>query len=118
MIGIMPLLLGLFYPAFAWSARLIPIEIEWAYTPPPGKIVTSYQLYQEGIRVCRTTNPNHLTMECSVQKSPGVKTATFTLGAEFSDGTRSPLSAPYHIELPPFADTQPILMLLLSDQSS
>jgi len=103
-------------PSPAWSVQSMPIEIEWEYTPPTTKYITYYQLYQEGAPVCRFTPSDITNMSCRVYPTPGVKSATFTLDAHFSDGSKSPLSPPYQILLS--LNTSQIMQFLLLDDPS
>lgn len=117
MTGIAMWCLCFFHPALLWGARSVSMEVQWDYTPPPGKTVSSYQLYQGGLPVCRSTDTGGSTMECTIWKTVGDRSVTFTLDAQLSDGTRSALSAPYRVLLPPDVNMGPIKVLLLDDNS-
>ncbi|MGI6656354.1 MAG: PKD domain-containing protein [Desulfobulbus sp.] len=67
------------------------IHVEWGYTPPNTPAVTGFKLYQEGIPVCQTNNPQAHAMDCQVTLT---SISTFTLTATFDNGTESPHSAP------------------------
>ncbi|WP_448874899.1 PKD domain-containing protein [Desulfobulbus propionicus] len=79
--------------AIAVSAAAQSIHVEWGYTPPTEPAVTGFKLYQEGISVCQTQNPNATAMDCEVTLT--ATTTNFTLTATFGDGTESPHSAPF-----------------------
>ena len=82
---------------FSASATPQSIHVEWGYTPPSEPAVIGYNLYQEGVFVCKTDTPTATTMDCSVDLATA--TTNFTLTATFSDGTESPHSAPFAFTL-------------------
>lgn len=79
--------------SIAVSAAAQSIHVEWGYTPPSEPAVTGFKLYQEGVSVCQTQNPNATAMDCEVTLT--ATTTNFTLTATFEDGSESPHSAPF-----------------------
>lgn len=82
-----------FLTAFAIRAADYSIHIEWGYTPPSEPPVSGFQLYQEGVPVCSTSNPDATSMDCDV--SIIGSSTDYTLTALFTDGSESPHSATY-----------------------
>ncbi len=83
----------LFGVLFAGTVAAQSIHVEWGYTPPSEPTVTGYKLYQEGVAVCSTQDPNATAMDCNVTLT--ATTTNFTLTATFNDNTESPHSAPF-----------------------
>lgn len=83
----------LFGVLFAGTVVAQSIHVEWGYTPPTEPAVTGFKLYQEGVAVCSTQDPNATAMDCNVTLT--ATTTNFTLTATFNDSTESPHSAPF-----------------------
>ncbi len=58
-------------PALAAGSTAAPIHVEWSYS---GTAV-SYNLYQDGAKVCTSSVPNATSMDCTV--SIGANPITF-----------------------------------------
>ena len=87
------ILLCTLLPTYASAAISQTIQAEWnSYTPPEGRTVTAFKLYQEGISVCQTTIQAATAMDCTVTLTSD--TTSFTLTAVLDDGTESPHSSP------------------------
>lgn len=81
----------------ATPAMATSIHVTWGYTPPMSPAVSGFRLYQEGLPVCRTEDPNAQEMDCEVLLVK--KITSYTLTALFIDGTESPHSAPYSFDM-------------------
>ena len=82
------LLLVLAHPVLGAS-----IHVEWGYTPPTEPAGSGFKLYQEGVSVCQTIDPQKREMDCYVTLPASI--VSYTLTATFIDGTESPHSIPY-----------------------
>ena len=92
-IRLLLILLCTLLPTYASAAISQTIQAEWnSYTPPEGRTVTAFKLYQEGISVCQTTIQAATAMDCTVTLTSD--TTSFTLTAVLDDGTESPHSSP------------------------
>jgi len=69
------------------------IHVTWGYTPPTAPAVSGFQLYQEGVPVCKTNISTAESMYCNITLVK--KVTQFTLTALFVDKTESPHSVPY-----------------------
>ncbi len=83
----------LFGVLFAGTVAAQSIHVEWGYSPPSEPAVTGFKLYQEGVAVCTSADPNATAMDCNVTLT--ATTTNFTLTATFNDATESPHSAPF-----------------------
>lgn len=85
--------------AFTKPVATIPpvnccIHAEWTrHTAPCGKTTTGNNLYRERLLNSQTQNPSATSMDCTV--SLPADTFHFTLTAAFTNGTKSPHSAPF-----------------------
>jgi len=70
------------------------IHAEWTkYVPPVGAVAKSFELYNDGVLACTFTGADIISGDCTVSL---VKLSTpFTLVAAFTDGKKSPSSAPF-----------------------
>lgn len=94
-IVVMSMILGFLgiFPEFA-SADLRTIHVELSYSG----VAASYNLYQDGVKVCVSDNPIATTMDCNVEI--GTAPMTFVLTAVDVNGVESPQSAPYVLTPP------------------
>jgi PKD repeat protein len=102
------ILLCILSPTCVSATTSQTIQAEWnSYTPPAGRTVTAFKLYQEGLFVCQTTVRTATAMDCTVMLTND--TTNFTLTAVFDDGTESPHSSPtpYTLTSPGSSDTSP-----------
>ena len=81
--------------ALAAADVTAPIHVEWSYS---GSAV-AYNLYQDGAKVCTSSVPSAISMDCTV--TIGTNPVTFTLTAVDASGVESPQSAPYLLTPPP-----------------
>lgn len=70
----------------------VSVEFSFDANSVPGKEVSGYRLYKEGINLCEESAVQPQIMSCTV-KAPG--TFDFTLSVLFSDGSESPQSSPF-----------------------
>jgi len=83
------LLLILAHPVLGAS-----IHVEWEFTLiSDGVAGSGFKLYQEGVSVCQTIDPQKREMDCYVTLPASI--ISYTLTATFVDGTESPHSIPY-----------------------
>jgi len=70
------------------------IHAEWTkYVPPVGAVTKNFELYSDGALACTFTGADIISGDCTVSL---VKLSTpFTLVATFTDGKKSPSSAPF-----------------------
>lgn len=85
------------------GVALADLSVEWLpYTPPAGPSVTGFSLYKNDVK---TDTFLGAAIVKGVSKATAVKGDSFTLTANFSDGSESPHSEPYVITWhgqPPF----------------
>lgn len=80
-------------PGFSLAAQRT-IHVELSYSG----VASSYNLYQDGVKVCVSNTPTATTIDCNVEI--GTEPITFVLTAVDPNGVESPQSAPYVLTPP------------------
>jgi len=95
------LFLFLITPTMSTGAETRTLVIDFSFNAPidPAKQLLGYRLYQEGVKVCETTDPDASRMDCSLLTEDG--TFNFTLSAYYSNATESPQSEPFPFTIDP-----------------